>query len=172
MTNPSPFATNPHGVRVQPLDLSAPGAPTIKTYHGLSIVVEGRIVGRIKNWNPQMYSRNGTHVYEVNHLTWGRAVDYVPAVNTGYSISVERVEVWNQEFERALGYPAVWSDLIDQNRPFSVQEYLFRGSTIYRVWLYSGCWFKSRNESAATDQGEAIYSATGEIAFVSRIRAV
>tara|TARA_R100001079_G_scaffold104258_1_gene70752 strand:- start:7160 stop:7678 length:519 start_codon:yes stop_codon:yes gene_type:complete len=172
MASPVPFGANPHGVRVRPLDLDAPGAPTIKTYHGLSIVVNGRIVGRINSWSPKMYSRDGNHVWELNHLTFGRAVDYVPSVNRGYEISCNRVEVWNQEFEVALGYPAVWADLIDQNRPFSIQEYLFRGSTVYRVWLYSGCWFKSRNEDSFSADGDAQIKLSAEIAFVSRQRAV
>lgn len=172
MASPTPFAANPHGVRVRPLDFDAAGAPTIKTYHGISIVVNGRICGRIKSWNPQMFSRNGAHVYELNHLTFGRPVDYVPSVNTNYNLSVSRVEVWNQEFEIALGYPAVWADLIDQNRPFSIQEYLFRGSAVYRVWLYSGCWFTSRNEQAFSSEGDAQVVVDGQIAFVSRTRAV
>lgn len=172
MASPTPFAGNPHGVRVSPLEFDAPGAPTIKTYHGISIVVGGRIIGRVQSWAPQMYTRAGQHVYELNHLTFGRPVDYVPGVNSNYSVSVSRVEVWNQEFEVALGYPAVWSDLIDQTRPFSMQEYLFRGNTVYRVWLYSGCWFAGRNEDGADKEGNAIFQVNGEINFVSRARAV
>lgn len=172
MASPTPFASNPHGVRVRPLDFDAAGAPTIKTYHGISIVVNGRIIGRVQSWNPQMYARNGAHVYELNHLTFGRPVDYVPSINTGYQVSVNRVEVWDQEFERALGYPAVWADLIDQNRPFAMQEYLFRGSAVYRVWLYSGCWFQNRNEEGFTAEGDAKTVVNGEVHFVSRTRAV
>jgi len=119
-----------------------------------------------------MYARDGAHVYELSHLTFGRPVDYVPSVNRNYNISVSRVEVWSQEFEIALGYPAVWADLIDQNRPFALQEYLFRGSTVYRVWLYSGCWFTNRNEDPFDREGDAIFKVSGEVAFVSRTRAV
>lgn len=172
MASPTPFASNPHGVRVRPLDFDAPGAPTIKTYHGISIIVNGRVVGRIGSWAPQMYTRVGKLVYELNHLTFGRPVDYVPGINSSYTITTEHTEVWNQEFELALGYPAVWADLIDQNRPFSVQEYLFRGPAVYRVWLYSGCWMTARNEDPYSAEGTAIVSAKGTIAFVSRTRAV
>tara|TARA_R100000656_G_scaffold104176_1_gene76188 strand:+ start:229915 stop:230433 length:519 start_codon:yes stop_codon:yes gene_type:complete len=172
LASPVPFAENAHGVRVRPLDFDAEGAPTIKTYHGISIVVGGRIVGRIQSFKPNMYTRQGNHVYEVNHLTFGRPVDYVPSINEGYNISVSRVEVWNQEFELALGYSAVWSDLIDQNRPFTIQEYLFKGNTVYRVWLYSGCWFTNRNEDGFESKGDAQIKATGEIQFVSRTRTV
>ena len=172
MASPTPYATNPHGVRVKPLDLEAEGSPTVKTYHGLSIIVDGRIVGRINSWAPKVFNRNGTHVYELNHHTFGRPVDFVPSVSTGYTISVNRTEIWDQEFEIALGYPAQWSDLIDQNRPFSVQEYLYKGASIYRVWSYVGCWFTSRNEDNITNKGEAQYVVNGEIAFVSRRRTV
>lgn len=119
-----------------------------------------------------MYSRDGTPVYELNHLTFGRPVDYVPSRNTGYELTINRVEVWDQEFEKALGYPSVWADLIDQNKPFTLQEYLFRGSSVYRVWLYSGCWFKTRNEASMTAEGDAKTIAEGTLAFVSRTRAV
>lgn len=172
MASPTPYASNPHGVRVRPLDFDAPGAPTIKTYHGISIIVNGRIVGRIGAWNPKMYSRKGKLIYELNHLTFGRPVDYVPSINSGYSISTKHTEVWNQEFELALGYSTVWSDLMDQNRPFSVQEYLFRGPSVYRVWLYSGCWLSERNEADFSPEGDAIVQANGTIDFVSRTRAV
>jgi len=120
-----------------------------------------------------MYSRKGKLIYELNHLTFGRPVDYVPSINTGYSISTSHTEVWNQEFEIALGYPSVWADLMDQNRPFSAQEYLFRGPSVYRVWLYSGCWLSERNEADfKSETGDATVMANGTIDFVSRTRAV
>lgn len=167
-----PFATNPYGVRTRPINFNAPGAPTAKTYHGLSIVVNGKIIGRIQSWNPQMYSRDGSHIWELNHLTFGRPVDYVPSVNRNYSVSCSRVEVWNQEFEIALGFAAVFADLIDQDKPFTIQEFLFRGTQVYRTWQYLGCWFADRNEAEFGAEGDAKVISNANINFVSRIRTV
>ena len=163
--SPTPVA------QVYPIDYSHPNAPSIKTYHGLSIVVNGRIIGRIQSWQPKMFARTGAHVYELNHLSYGRAIDYVPGKNNDYSISASRVEMWNDEFEIALGFPAVWSDLVDQDHPFTINEHLFKGRSIYRSWIYHGCWFTSRVESAfeaETDSPKVVASA--EISFVSRLK--
>lgn len=167
--SPTPYADNPLGVRVsRPLNFDAPGSPATKTYHGVVIVVNGNVVGRIQNWNPQMYTREGSHVYELNNLTFGRPVDYVPSINTGYTISASRTEVWYEEFEIALGYPAVWADLIDQDQPFACEEYIFRGQTVYRSWLYRGCWFQDKNQDAFDAQGDAKVKVNATINFVSR----
>lgn len=172
MTSPNKFAQNNHGVRVRPLNFDADGSTTSKTYHGIAIVVEGSIVGRITSWNPQMYSREGEHIYELNHLTFGRPVDYVPGINSNYTVSCDRVEVWNQELEIALGYPSVWADLIDQDRPFTVNEFLFRGSIVNKVWVYTGCWFKNKNTAQMQSNETPTIKLSAEISFVSRILAV
>ena len=158
-------------VDVKPIDYTHPHSPSIKTYHGLSIVVDGRIVGRIQSWQPKMYARGGTHVWELSHLTFGRPVDYVPGKGDGYSITANRAEMWNDEFELAVGFPTVWSDLLDQDHPFSINEHLLRGNTIYRSWSYHGCWFGNRVEAnfeAESDSPKVM--ADAEIFFVSRIR--
>jgi hypothetical protein len=169
--NMSAFASNVHEVKVTPLDFAATGAPTIKTYHGLSIVVEGNIVGRINSWQPNgAYNRNGTHIYELHHNTFGVPVDYVPSVATGFTIAFARAEVWDQEIERTLGFTNVFNNLTDQTRPFIIQEYLFKGQDLYRVWQYSGCWFQEKNFDAFTSDGDGVHRVTGTIAYVSRIR--
>jgi hypothetical protein len=140
------------------------------TYHGLAIVVDNNIVGRIQSWAPQMYSREGEWVYELNHFTFGRPVDYVPGINSNYTINCNRVEVWGQELERALGYPAVWSDLIDQDRPFAVKEFLLRGNNPYRTWEYTGCWFRNKNVQEFQSKETPQVMVTAELAFVGRHR--
>jgi hypothetical protein len=140
------------------------------TYHGISIVVEGNVVGRITSFARTPYTRAGTHLYELNHATFGKPVDYVPGQATGFTITATRVEVWRQELEVALGFGSVWNDLTDQTRPFRVQEFLYRGTIPYRVWTYLGCWFQDRNEDAFTPEGDAIIRANATIAYVSRIR--
>lgn len=164
---------NAHNVRTTPLDLGAAGAPMAKTYHGLSIVVNNKSVGRIESWAPQMFTRGGQHLHELSHFTFGRPVDYVPGVIPSFTASATRTEMWQNEFELALGFKVVWADLIDQDRPFTIYEYLFKGKDIYRVWAYTGCWFQNRNEENMQATSDAPrYLVNAEIAFVSRVRTV
>lgn len=170
MPSPSPFATNSFGVRVNPLALDMEGSPTAQTYHGLSIVANGNVIGRITNFGKEAYSREGTHIREINHRTFGRPVDYVPGISTGYTFTAQRVEIWRQELEVALGWGAVWNDLADQNHPFKVQEFLYRGTVPYRVWTYFGCWFREKNSDEATAEGDAIIRVNCTVAYVSRLK--
>jgi hypothetical protein len=173
MPNIAPYATNAFGIQTPGLDYSVPDAPTTKTYHGASIVVDGNIIGRITSWNPSgAYTRAVNHVYELSHTSWGRPVDIVPGQSTGYTIAFTHVEVWSQEIELKLGYASVWDDLADQDRPFTVFEYLFRGDTLYRVWRYAGCWFSDRNEDAQTADGDGIFRANCTLMYVQRTRTV
>lgn len=171
MPNPSPFGTNAFGVTTQPIDYTNAQAPTTMSYHGAAIVVNGNLVGRINSWHPDgAYSRDGEHVYELSRVTIGKPVDYVPGKVTGFTVSYTRTEVWNQELEITLGYPAVFADLTDQTFPFVVQEFIYQGQNPYRIWQYNGCWFKSKNPEAYTADGNYIYKVSGQLAYVSRIR--
>ena len=175
MANVNPYGNNAYGISVKPLELDVADAPTTMSYHGTSIVVNGNIIGRISSWQPNV-TRQGKLVYEVSHVTWGRPVDYVPGISEGYTISVGRTEVWNEEFEVALGLTTAgnpFNDLSDQTRPFTIYEYIFKGKDLYRVWVYLGCWFKSKNLTAVTNEGDGIVAVDGaEIAFVSKNRIV
>jgi len=160
------------GKAVQKMDSFAADAPTAKTYHGLTIQVNNRVIGRIKTWQPTAYSREGSHVYELNVDSFGRPVDYVPGIATGFTLAFTRVELWTEEIEVALGLTSastVWDDLTDQTRPFTIDEFLFRGTTLYRHWQYRGCWFQDRNEDAADSQGDAIYTVNATVAYIQRV---
>lgn len=169
MANKTPFATNPFGVQVQPIDHTQPGAPTVQLYHGGSVVVNGNIVGRIDEWHPAgAYNRDGAHVYEVHHNTWGAPVDYVPGRVTGFNITWTRGEVWEQELELTLGYGSLWKDLTDQTFPFESREFLFRGINLYRTWSYSGCWFTEKNPVAWSSEGDGRIKVNCNMAYVRR----
>jgi len=165
-------APNPYNVVKKPIDYSKPESSTVMTYHGFSIVVNGKIIGRVKEWNPQAYGREGNHIYELSHETWGRPVDYVPGRVEEFQISFGRVELWDQELEIALGFSSVWEDLMDQNYPISIYEYLYKGTSLYRVWLYRGCWFKSKQMNSYDATGDGIVSVECTIAYVRRERLV
>lgn len=171
MANPSPFATNSYGVNATAIDYADAGAPSTISYHGASIVIRGNIVGRINSWQPEgAYNREGEHVFELSHLTAGLPVDYVPGRATGFTVSFAKTEMWGQELELVLGYTNVWNNLIDQNRPFDVQEFTYKGTTPYRIFEYRGCWLRSKNPGGWEAQGNYIHTISSQLAYVSRIR--
>jgi hypothetical protein len=164
-------AQNPYNVKLaNKYDPSAIGASSTMTYHGMTIVVNNSIVGRLQTWNPSSYSRGGTHLWELNRDTWGRPVDYVPGKADAFTISFERAEIWGAEFERLLGYPEPWLDLLDQNIPFDMIEYLYKGNEKYRKWRYKGCWMTGKDYSDYTAEGDAIVKISGNISYVAKER--
>ena len=177
---------NDWGVRVFSLyDNNRTNAP--QTFHGISIgagldesggLAGGQVapVGRVTSWNPQNYQRDATHTYELSASTTGKAVDVTPGRNTQYSVSMTRVEVWGDELEVALGLTdtdEVFEDLMDQDRPFRSDEVLMRASTLYRHWVYRGCWLTSMNFNGfEAEAGDMRIVRSGEFVFVRRERLV
>jgi len=147
---------------------------TTKTYHGVSIVAgstdgDKEIIGRIQSWQPDSFTRDGIHLYELSDKFWGRPVEYVPGKATGYTIAVTRCELWGSEMERAFaGAGELFDDLIDQNFAFSIKEFWIRGADVYNIWTYKGCWFTSKNYDALTSDGDGVTRINGTIAYVSK----
>jgi hypothetical protein len=162
-------ASNAFNVTVQPLDFNKPGAPTTKVYHGTEVTVAGKRIGRITSWSPKAYTREVQQIYEINPDTWGRPIDAVPGRSTGYTISIARTEMWEQEIEIEFGYN-LFTDLMDQTYPFQSNEFLFKGSAVYRQWAYKGCWFTARDESEVSAEGNGVITVNGEVTYVSRVR--
>jgi hypothetical protein len=153
-----------------PIDFDAPYAPTTQTYHGFSIQVDGVTIGRLTSWTPQQLDRAMTHTRELNPRTFGQPVDLVPGIASNFTVSFARTEVWNEEIERALGIAAdPYSLLLNQTRPFSIDEVYARGNQTYRRFRYLGCWFSSKNVSAFEAEGDGIIRIDGEITFVNKI---
>lgn len=171
MANPSPFGTNGFGVTSSSLDYTDPNNLQTMSYHGAQIVVNNAIIGRIQSWQPDgAYNRDGEHIYELSRVTIGKPIDYVPGKATGFTVSFTRTEIWNQELELALGFANVFADLTDQTSPFTVQEFLYQGQNVYRVWEYRGCWLKAKNPEAWTSDGNYVHRVTGQLAYVARIK--
>jgi hypothetical protein len=163
------FAGNPFNQQVEPLDQTEKYAPTSKTYHGITLVVNGNVLGRIQSWdNTGAYTRAATHVFELNNRTWGRPVDLVPGKADGYTIAAEVAELWGSEIEIQTGSTDRYIDLVSQVRPFEAQEFWFRGSEPYEVWTYLGCWLTDRNETAYSSEGDARVMARFNFSYVSR----
>ena len=166
-------ARNDYGVTVPAVSL-----PLTKTYHGLTIIGDnGLIVGRIQSYQPTFASREITDVYELNGLTWGRPIDNVPGKETGRSLQLERIEVWNEEMELVLASQAdvvrtggsEWPDLMEQTRPFVLQEVLFKGNTRYRTWEYLGCWLVSKTVGSYSATGNPQESSSANAKYVVRV---
>ncbi len=169
--NYEPFANNPFGAISERLDYSHEHAPTSKTYHGITISVDGAVIGRIQSWDTTgAWARGGEHVYELSAQTWGKPVDYVPGRWEGLSITASLAEMWDKEIEIQLGIKqsGQLNDLIEQTRPFTTHEFWFRGVTQYRIWAYKGCWLTDRNESAYSSDGNARVIANFNFNYVSR----
>ena len=159
------MAENDYGVESPDLALES-----TKTYHGVSIQTpNGSIIGRIQDFQATFAQRAGTHVYELNRETIGRPIDYVPGVESGRSITVSRIEVWDDELEIALADAnREWEDLAEQTAAFEILESLFRGPTPYRTWAYRGCWFSSMSLDSFSAEGDMRVSKSAEINYVAR----
>jgi hypothetical protein len=171
-------SANNYGVKdVAPLDYTATnqaGLLTTKVYHGVSITSgdNASVIGRIQSWQPDSYTRDGIHLYELADISFGRPVEFIPGKATGFTIAVTRAEVWESEMEIAFGFD-LFDDLIDQTRPFSVREFWIKGkSGISQVWDYKGCWFTSKNIDAITSDGDGVTKISATLAYVSRLKTV
>lgn len=160
---------NPHAVAVQPLDFSQfEGTNHTQVYHGSTIKINNKVVGRIRSFNADgAFQRTITPVYELNKTTWGRPVENIPGQNTGYTLTITRAEVWDAEFERTI-FDFVFHDLGDQTFPFTIEEFLWKGSEIYYIITYSGCWFNTKNIETFEAGGEGIIVVNAGITYVSR----
>lgn len=157
---------------VAPLDYKTGESLTTKVYHGVSITAgDNKIIGRIQSWQPDAYTREGIHLYELADLSFGRPVEYIPGKATGYTIAIARAEVWNSEMEIAFGFSRTFNDLIDQARPFSLSEYWIKGTAgTSQIWEYKGCWFTGKNMDAITSDGDGVTKISATLAYVSRNR--
>jgi len=175
--NKSPEGSyNSFGVKdVSPLEYGGDDFLTTKTYHGVSITTKGNtsVIGRIQSWQPDSYTREGIHLYELADMSFGRPIEFIPGRATGFTIAITRAEVWEAEMELAFGDQIeLYDDLIDQTKPFSINEFWYRGSAVKLIWEYRGCWFTNKNLDAITADGDGITKISGTIAYVSRIRTV
>lgn len=155
--------------RTIPIDYSAPYAPVTQSYHGFGIQVDGVYIGRITEWTPIQMARPGVHIRELNPNTYGQPVDFVPGQEENFALAFARAEVWGEEMERAVGFNDVFTLLVNQNRPFIVDEVYKRGNSVYRKYRYLGCWFTSKSQQPfQSEGGDSVIRINGEIAFVNR----
>jgi hypothetical protein len=166
-------------IEVKPLQYTGDSASelTTKTYHGLAIVVNNITVGRISSYKVPTLARTITPVRELTPTgqaggSFGRVIEMVPgkAEDGSYTLTVARTEVWGNEMELAFGFAATFLDLTDQDRPFILEEQLYKGQTRYQTFRYSGCWFSELGQDDYTADGEAIIKVNATIMFTSRVK--
>ena len=81
MASQTPYASNAFGVETAAIDHTAEGTPTVQTYHGGTIAVGNNVIGRINEFQAAgAYNREMSHVYEVNHKTWGNPCSRATAI--------------------------------------------------------------------------------------------
>jgi len=169
MPNYAPYAGNQFATQVEPLQYGHPQAPTVKSFHAITLVANGAVLGRIQDWNNSgAYTRGGNPVRELSNKTFGRFVDYVPGVAEGYTIAATIAEVWNKELEFQTGGQRRYIDLVSQVTPFEAQEFWFRGPSAYEVWTYRGCWLTDANYNQFTTEGDVRVMRNFQFAYVSR----
>jgi len=162
---------NIYSVQPSPLDYSDPKMPATRTkvYHGFGVVVGSKFIGSIQSWQPASYDRTLTPVRELSPATFGRHVDLVPGVGGDPTISMTRIEIWEDELEKALGLSTQeWIDLVSQDKPFKVMEVWYKGKALYRMWEYVGCWFSQKNPDGYSADGDGIVKITATIGYVTR----
>ena len=152
------------------LDDTHPQAPTIQTYSGFSIQIDGVTIGRITEWTPHQMDRQVNIVKELNAKTFGQPVDAVPSGAENFNLTFARAEVWGEEVEKAFGEDDIYLLLTNQTRPFSIDEVYMKGRTLYRRYRYLGCWFTSKNVDQFSATGDNQIKISGELVFVNKIR--
>jgi len=166
-----PWARNNYNVMTNPLDYTDQYAPYAMTLHGLSLVSNGYLIGRITSWNPGENTRENVLVRELSHVTFGRPIDIAPGSSQGYTVTGTSGELWDGELEkRLMGDPdlIVFNDLMDQIKAFTVYEHWFKGVVPYRTWGYYGCWYNSKGNEPFTVDGETRVVSNFGFTYVSK----
>lgn len=139
---------------------------TTRTDHSLSITVDGKLIGMIQDWSPQM-SRTITPVYEINPDTSGEVLENVPGNISGLTMSVNRFDLFKVKMEQVWGSNFNIQMLTDQTNPITVKEKWKNPDGTTEVWVYYGCWFNSlgRNHSA---NGDRITKVNASLTYVKK----
>jgi hypothetical protein len=140
----------------------------IKSSHGLQIKVSGETIGAIMSWRPADYAREMRHIFEINPLSSGHPIDTVPGNLSGFTIDVERYDIWHEPFEKVFGGDVtLFEALGNQINPFEVYQYLWHPDGFKELTVYRGCWFNRIGREYRAD-GERTVMARAGITFFRR----
>jgi len=162
----------------------------VRSSHAVTIKVGGITVGMIQSWAPNQ-ARPTMPVYEINAATLGDMLERVPMNITGTTISVNRVDLYNNRMEQAWGPVFDINMLTDQANPFVIKERWqnpqqelsspfdlsgFVGGLVGSALsptvtgedltiVYSGCYFTSLGRNLAAD-GDRVVRVNASIDYV------
>ena len=140
----------------------------VRTSHGIQIKVRGEVIGAIKSWSPDAYTRGFTHVWELNPLSSGHPIDLVPGNLGGFTVRVDRYDIWKEPFEKVFGGDiSLMEALGNQQRGFECYQYLWHPDSFKELVVYRNCWFSSISRSYTSD-GDRIIVASGTLHFLRR----
>jgi len=144
----------------------------IKSSHGIQIKVRGETIGAIASWRPADYSREMRHIFELNPLSSGHPIDVVPGNLGGFTLDVERYDIWRREFETIFGGDvSLYEALGRQDNPFEIYQYLWHPDGFKELVVYRGTWFNRVGREYRAD-GERTVMVRAGLTFVRRDKVI
>jgi len=156
----------------QTFPVSNPPNTLVKSSHGIQIKVGGDTIGAISKFTPAASSRAMTRVWELNPMSSGHPIDTIPGNLDGFTLDVERYDLWRANFEEVFGGEARLIDAIgNQKNPFEVYQYLWHPDGFKELTVYRGCWFSNvgRDYSSTADR---IIMVRGQLNFLRRDKVI
>lgn len=144
----------------------------VKSSHGIQIKVSGVTIGAINNWTPAPNQRAVTQVYELNPLSSGHPIDNAIGNLSGFTLAVDRYDIWTLPFELVFGGDITVEDALgNQVNPFDSYQYLWRPDGVIELTIYRKCWF-SKVGRAYQSTGDRIVHVNAELTFLRRDKVV
>jgi hypothetical protein len=145
-----------------------PPETLVKSSHGLQIKVKGVAIGSISIWRPAALERGMTHIFELNPLSSGHPFDVVPGNLGGFTIDVERYDIWKEPFEKVFGGSVSLVEAIgNQKSPFEAFQYIQHPDGYKELMVYRQCWLSSVGREYSST-GDRIVMTRGRLTYVRR----
>ncbi|RLI87333.1 MAG: hypothetical protein DRP01_02170 [Archaeoglobales archaeon] len=93
----------------------------LRTSHAITIRAGGKIVGHIQSWAPSQ-GKDVQPKFEINAITKGAPVEYVPGNLTTQTIQVNRLDLYTAKMEEVWGTSKPLWMLTDQHNPIDIEE--------------------------------------------------
>lgn len=140
----------------------------VRSSHGIQIKIKGEVIGAIRNWSPAEYTRGMTRVWELNPLSSGHPIDQVPGNLDGFTLRVDRYDIWKEPFEKVFGGDIALMEAIgNQQAGFDCYQYLWHPDGYKELTVYRNSWFTSIGRNYSAD-GDRIIMVSATLAFLRR----
>jgi len=150
------------------MPITNPPFTKVVSSHGLSIFVNGNVVGSIHQYEIG-HSRDATHTYEFGGVTEvplasGEPFDIVPGNAKGLDIKIGRYDIYTSRFERAFGTQDL-TMLTSQTLPIELRQFMaspdgtlnesFRVESVW--WTRLGRRFSASDNRIVMVDASAVY---------------